>query len=158
MRRLPMVAAVRASSILTVFLAALGRCPAADEPLSRVELGKRGKAATALVEMKPRRGYGSAFCIHPSGLFLTHAPGAQGELTPVLNPGLKTEKSYPARVVRSDKELDLALLRIDGVKDLPALALGSDEDLSELMEVVAFGFPFGIALAPDSRESPTVSV
>jgi hypothetical protein len=82
----------------------------------------------------------------------------------VLNPGEKTEKSYAARVVRTDKDLDLALLRIDGTHDLAALNLGDDADLEELMEVVAFGFPFGTGIggappaAAKRREYPSVSV
>lgn len=93
-----------------------------------------------------QRDLGSAFCIHPSGLFLTneHVIHPLGEVTLVLNPGdKKTEKTYAARVIRADKQLDLALLRIEGAKDLAALSLGSDEKLEELTEVVAFGFPFG---------------
>src|SRR5204863_78892 len=35
---------------------------------------------------------------------------------------------------------------------------GSAEGLSELMEVVAFGFPFGTALSADRRDYPAVSV
>jgi len=63
---------------VVVLLVLLTSCPAADEALSRVEIGKRSKAATALVEVKTSRSYsyGSAFCVHPSGLFLTNL--AQG--------------------------------------------------------------------------------
>jgi hypothetical protein len=144
---------------------------AADETPWRVKVGQIGKPATALVEMKTGGGYASAFCILPSGLFLTNAhvvqppgmfpanvPVPPVEVTLVLNPGLKNEKAYPAKVVRRDKTLDLALLRIDGVKDLPALTLGSDDNLNELQEVVALGFPFGVALAPDRKEYPAVSI
>jgi hypothetical protein len=123
-------------------------CGAADEPLSRVPIARLGKAATALVEVKTQRGQGtgSAFCIHRDGWFVTNAHVAQGEITVVLNAGLKTEKSYLAHVVRSDAEQDLALLRVDGVKSCPVLALGTDEGLEELAEVVAFGYPFGTSL------------
>jgi hypothetical protein len=38
------------------------------------------------------------------------------------------------------------LLRVEGVRGLPALALGSDEGLEELANVVAVGFPFGTSL------------
>jgi S1-C subfamily serine protease len=100
---------------------------AADEPLTRVQIARVGKAATALVEVKADRGqgYGSAFCIHPDGWFLTNAHVAQGEITLVLNPTLETEKAYKARVARSDNDLDLALLRVEGARDLPALSLGA---------------------------------
>jgi hypothetical protein len=162
---------------------------AADEPLARTQLAKLGKAATGLVEVKggPARGlrqaHGSAFCIHRSGLFVTnehvvyprgpfpgHQPGAHGEIGLVLNPGEKTQKPYAARVIRTDKQLDLALLRVDGANEIPALNLGDDDQLEELMEVVAFGFPFGAGIggadAPgidqpavgQQRDYPSVSV
>ena len=104
------------------------------------------------------QGHASAFCIHPSGWFLTNAHVAQGELTLVLNPSLKTEKTYPARVVRTDTELDLALLHVEGVKDLPALALGSDEGLEEQMDAMAFGFPLVGSPAQGRGGHPAISV
>ncbi len=143
---------------------ALAAAPAtAGEPLSRVELSKVGKAATVLVVSKDRRSSATAFCVHPDGLFVTneHVVGAQArddDLTLVLLPGEKGEKVLKARAVRRDKEADLALLRADGEKGLPALALGSDADLSELMELVAFGFPFGNALATGAGDYPSISV
>jgi hypothetical protein len=156
----PMIASARCACSLAVLLAVLGSCPAADEGLSRVQLARLGKAATALVEVKAGGGYayGSAFCVHPAGLFLTDEHVVQGNVTLVLNPGLKGEKAYPARVLRSDPELDLALLRIEGAPPLSALPFGSDETLEELMDVVAFGFPFGKELAPARREYPAISV
>ena len=39
------------------------------------------------------------------------------------------------------------LLRADGVDDLPSLSLGSVDKISELMDVVACGFPLGRALS-----------
>ncbi len=152
-----MTARTRCLYSLVMLLTLLGMCRGADEGLSRLEIAKTGKAATALVVVKDR-GTGSAFCIHASGLFLTNEHVAQGELSIVLNPGHKTEKTYPARVIRSDKELDLALLRVENVKSFPALTLGSDENLQELMEVVTLGFPFGDALAPGKHEYPAVSI
>jgi hypothetical protein len=151
---------IRRLGSLAVLLTVLARCGAADEPLTRVQIARIGKASTALVEVKAQRGqsYASAFCIHPSGWFLTNAHVAQGEITLVLNPSLTTERAYKARVVRSDTELDLALLRADGARDLPALSLGSDEGLEELMDVVAFGFPLAGSQAPGRDGRPAISV
>jgi hypothetical protein len=145
---------------LTIVVVAATRCGAADEPLTRVQVARIGKAATALVEVKGPRGQSraSAFCIHPSGLFLTNAHVAQGEITLVLNASLKTEKAYPARVVRSDADLDLALLRVEGVRGLPALSLGSDEAVEELMDVVAFGFPLAGGQAQGRDGRPSISI
>jgi len=124
-------------------LIAVTRCQAADEPSTRAQIVKAGKAATALVEVKAQQGEGSAsaFCVHSAGWFVTNAHVAVGSLTLVLNPNLKNEKSYPARVVRTDKEVDLALLKVEGVTGLPSLSLGSDEGLDELTEVMGFGYP-----------------
>jgi S1-C subfamily serine protease/ubiquitin-protein ligase len=127
------------------------------EGLSRAQLAKRAKAATALVDVKGRGGSGSAFCIHPSGLFVSTAHAVQGEFTLVLSPGQKAEKSYPARVLRTDNDQDLALLRVDGARDLHALPLGPDAKLEELMEVWAFGYPPGPAPAQGGRDSPAFS-
>jgi hypothetical protein len=151
---------IRRLGALAVLFTLMTRSGAADEPLTRVQIARLGKAATALVEGKAARGQGSgsACCIHKDGWFLTNAHVAQGEITLVLNPSLPTQKAYPARVVRSDTDLDLALLQADGARDLPALALGSDEGLEELMEVVAFGYPWVDSPAPGPDGYPAISV
>jgi choice-of-anchor C domain-containing protein len=142
---------------LTIAFALIECCVAADEPLSRVAVAKIGKAATALVEIKAKNGYASAFCVHHSGLFVTNAHVAEKDVFLVLDPGGKNEKRQPARMLRSDKDLDLALLQVEGVDGLPTIALGSDEKLEDLMEVIGFGFPFGTKLARGG-EYPSVSV
>lgn len=149
---------MRLSPFVALLLAALPAA-AADKP-TRVEIGKKAKAATAYVEHA--QGAGTAFCVHPSGLFVTNEhvvrTAENGAVTLVLNPSLEGERVLKAKVVRADKAVDLALLRADGVKDLPALPLGSTKDLAELAEVVACGFPLGKALSADKKEYPAVSV
>ncbi|MCI0702019.1 MAG: trypsin-like peptidase domain-containing protein [Planctomycetia bacterium] len=128
---------------------------------TKVEIAKRGKSATAFIEV-PNRGTGTAFCIHPSGLFITNehvVRGAEGsEITLVLNPSLENQRILKAKVIRTDKTSDFALLRVDGAKDLPSLPLGSVDGISELADVVACGFPLGKALSPDKKEYPAISV
>jgi S1-C subfamily serine protease len=141
---------------------------AAEGDLSREELVKLGKPATALVECTYTRGraHGSAFCVHPSGLFATNAhvvtPPAPGLGEPsialVLNPSLGTQRVLPAKLVRVDKDKDLALLKVEGVKDLPALSLGTVDGVTETTEVIAFGFPFGTQLSENKIDYPAVSV
>lgn len=130
----------------------------ADEPPARVEVTKLGKACTAMVKREDIIAYGSAFCVHPSGLFLTNDHVAQGSFSIILNAGLKEEKKYKAKVIRSDKELDLALFQIEDAKDLPCLTLGSDEKLTESIELITFGFPLGTAPARKRNAYPEVSV
>jgi hypothetical protein len=75
----------------------------------------------------------------------------------VLNAGLKTQRVLKAKVVRRDKALDLALLRVEGDEKFEALELGSDKDLAELTELIACGFPFGLSLAPKG-EYPAINL
>ncbi len=149
---------MRLSPVVALVLAVLPAV-AADKP-TRVEIGKKAKAATAFVEHV--QGTGTAFCVHSSGLFVTNEhvvrTADNGTVTLVLNPSLEGQRVLKAKVVRTDKAVDLALLRVDGVKDLPALTLGSTKGLSELAEVVACGFPLGKALSVDKKEYPAVSV
>ena len=54
-------------------------------------------------------------------------------------------KAYTARVVRMDKEHDLALLEIQGVT-LPAMDLGDSDTVREGQRVAFTGFPIGMVL------------
>jgi hypothetical protein len=155
-----MVRLIRQALALAVVLwcCNVGPACAADEPLSRAAIAKRAKASTALVEVKPS--YGSGFCVHSSGLFVTNEHVVrQGieNITLVLNAGLKTQKVVKAKVLRRDRALDLALLKVEGDERIPALELGSDKDLVELAELIACGFPFGRALAR-AGEYPAISI
>jgi len=53
-------------------------------------------------------------------------------------------RGYPAEVVRSDKEHDLAVLKIK--TSLPALSLAPDRKVREGEEVIFTGFPIGMVL------------
>lgn len=134
----------------------------AADPLPRTELAKRGKAATALVLTEPRGVAGAAFVVHPDGLLVTcrHVveTAASGPVRVALRPGGPDEKVLDARVVRTGQEHALALLRVDGEKGLPALPLGDSDRLTELAELVAFGFPFPGGVPPAKPERPPVTV
>ena len=54
-------------------------------------------------------------------------------------------KAYSARVVRTDKEHDLALLEVQGVS-LPAMQLGDSDSVREGQEIAFTGFPIGMVL------------
>ena len=147
-------------SLLAIGVLAIALPAAAQEKLKKVEIGKRGKAATAFVEVT-KFGTGTAFCIHPSGLFITNehvVRGAADEVILVLNPSVEGQRVLKAKVVRTDKVLDLALLRVEGEKDLQSLSLGSVKGIAELSEVVACGFPLGFSLSTDKKEYPAISV
>ncbi|MFO0887678.1 MAG: serine protease [Isosphaeraceae bacterium] len=135
----------------------------ADDPpdLPAAEIARRGKEATSLLEAGPGRS-ATAFCVHPSGLFVTNdhvfQQGLSGPIKLVVNAGTLEQKVYGARIVRRDKAADLALLAADQAENLPALPLGSAATLAELMEVVVLGFPFGRGGAPGPDQYPSISI
>jgi S1-C subfamily serine protease len=137
----------------------------AEEKFTRTELAKRGKPASALVLVEPGRTSGTAFVVHPDGLLVTSAHvvaagtgSPNGRIRVALRPGQADQKVLDARVVRLDAELDVAVLKVDGEKGLPALALGDSDKLTELDELVGFGFPAGTVQFPDKPDLPAVSV
>lgn len=123
---------------------------------------KRSKGATALVNLK-MLGSGTAFCVSSDGLFVTNHhvvehidPGEKVDM--VLNPGEASERRISARLLRKVEDPDLALLKADGVKDLPTLELGDSSALQETAPVTALGYPFGRLMALGGEKYPAVSV
>ena len=81
---------------------------------------------------------GSGFIITPDGYILTNHHVIDNASK--IEVQLENDKKYPARLIGSDKETDLALLKIDG-HDLPTLTLG-DSDRARVGEwVLAIGNP-----------------
>ena len=76
----------------------------------------------------------------------------------MVQAGTLDQKVWPAKVVRRDREADLALLRAEGASGLPALSLGSANELEELTEVFVFGFPFGRGPMNRAEGYPSISV
>jgi serine protease Do len=103
-----------------------------------------------------QRAIGSGFIIDPDGYIITNAHvvsgaqvvqvvltssgGADGSLQSILS--TKTN-IVPAHVVGVSREIDLALLKIDGGK-VPALALAPYRNLRQGEVVMAFGSPEGL--------------
>jgi len=140
---------------LTLTALGLSRPGQADVSPQVVE---QGKAATALVETA--NGSASAFCISPSGYFVTNDHVVFGSVLVklILNPGEKGQRSVNARVIRTDHDTDLALLKEDDPHPVTALALGSSADLRETMSVTTFGYPFGKDLVEGKEQYPSVTV
>lgn len=126
---------------------------------------RRGKQGTALVVLSTGRGFASAFCIDASGYFVTNQHvvaknRGSNKVQLVLNAAGPDEKTVEAEVVRADETADLALLRVhEGEKhELTALKVGGVDALIETQQLVAFGYPFGTALAVKEKEYPSISV
>jgi hypothetical protein len=81
---------------------------------------------------------GSGFIFHPEGYILTnnHVVAESTEHIVILSNGNRV----PAKVVATDPNIDLALLKIPG-SNFPILPLGESRKISVLDTVVAMGFP-----------------
>jgi len=128
----------------------------------QVETIARGKRASVLVEI-PRTGdSGSAFSIG-NGYLVTSAHVVEGApagrgIRVVVLPGERGQKVLAGRIIRADRDRDLALLRIDPSAAPPALAPGDPAAPQETAPVVVFGFPFGSFLSERQGEFPNVTV
>ena len=80
------------------------------------------------------------------------------EVTVVFQSNTPQEQSLKAEVLAADPEVDLAVLKVPAVKNLPApVDCKHNVALSETMPVYVFGFPFGQVLAT-SKGSPAITI
>ena len=112
------------------------RNPFLNDPLFRHFFGER-------LEDEAQRafGLGSGVIISPRGYVLTnqHVVEAADEIEVALADG----KKFAAKVVGSDPETDLAVLKVDA-QNLPAITLGQAENLRVGDVVLAIGNPLGV--------------
>lgn len=101
----------------------------------RVETGARNGDA------QKRSGLGSGIVISPDGLVLTnsHVVGASKSIRLRSAEGFVTD----ARILGTDPDTDLALLRADSVRELSFASLGNSKSLKRGQLVVAIGNPLG---------------
>lgn len=91
--------------------------------------------------MRPS-GVGSGFIITGDGFIMTNAHVVDGADELIVT--LQNEKEYTAKVVGTDKRTDVALLKIEGVDNLPTVRIGNPSKLKVGEWVVAIGSPFGL--------------
>jgi serine protease Do len=113
----------------------------------------QGPGGTNLVARS--RSMGSGVVVDPEGYVVTNAHVVDGAerlqvflLAPRPAPGSSIlrprSRGVTARVLGLDRETDLAVLRLEGEKNLAALAFGDSENLREGQLVFAFGSPLGL--------------
>jgi serine protease Do len=89
-----------------------------------------------------QRALGSGFIVEASGKVVTNAHVVEG--ADEVKVKLADDREFTAKVIGRDKRLDLAVLQLEGAKDLPVAALGASEGLRVGEYVVAIGNPFGL--------------
>ncbi|HZV61259.1 MAG TPA: Do family serine endopeptidase [Methylophilaceae bacterium] len=125
-------------SVVNIFTSkkVISRHPFMDDPLFRHFFGDQ-------LEDQPQRenSLGSGVIVSGEGLILTnhHVIEAADEIEVALADG----RTMPARVVGTDPETDLAVLKVD-IKDLPAITFAKPENSNVGDVVLAIGNPFGV--------------
>ena len=87
-------------------------------------------------------GVGSGFIIDSNGTILTnyHVVGDAEKISVTLSDGSR----HDAKVIGKDQKTDIAVIKIDAGRDLPAVTLGDSDRLEVGEWVVAIGNPFGL--------------
>lgn len=109
--------------------------PDADEPVARVArlLGP------SVVQVETDLGQGSGV-VYADGLIMTNHHVIAG--TSQVQVRLADGRVIPAELVGSDQRIDIAVLRVGAVDDLPPATLALDDELAVGQLVVAIGSPF----------------
>lgn len=111
--------------------------PFLNDPFFRQFFGAQGLPRTQV-----QTGMGSGFIVSEDGYIVTNHHVIDGASQ--IQVTLATDKSYTARVVGADRELDLAVLKINPTGKLPTLQFGSSEKIEVGDWVIAIGNPYGL--------------
>lgn len=103
--------------------------------------GEQGQGAP-----REQRSLGSGFVFSADGYIVTNNHVIEGadSIKVNLQVDKNGDRSYDAEVIGTDKETDLALLKIKADKPLPYLAFGDSNALKVGQWVMAIGNPFGL--------------
>ena len=123
-----------APAIVSILATKMTRAnPHLDDPAFRFFFGDRAPQA--------QTGLGSGVIVSPEGYLLTNNHVIEG--ADEIEVQLADGRGAPARVIGTDPETDLAVLKIE-LDDLPAVVLGDAPSLRVGDVVLAIGNPFGV--------------
>ncbi|HEY0080839.1 MAG TPA: Do family serine endopeptidase [Pyrinomonadaceae bacterium] len=94
------------------------------------------------LQRRPSVGVGSGFIIDPKGIILTNQHVVDDATR--INVKLQTGEVLRGRVIGMDDETDLAVVKVDTPRDLPAVKLGNSNEVEVGDWVLAIGSPFGL--------------
>jgi serine protease Do len=102
-----------------------------------------GRSAFGRRRGHTQKGLGTGFIVDKEGTIITNNHVIEGadEITVLLS----DEHRYNAKVTGRDPRTDIAVVKIDGAKDLTAIPLGDSDALEVGDWVVAIGNPFGLS-------------
>jgi serine protease Do len=116
--------------------------PFADNPYFRQFFGNQFQEDSRELTQKEQI-LGSGVIVSPDGYILTanHVVSGEEEIKVAFGDGSK--KEYTAKVVGTDPQTDIAVLKIDAT-NLPAITLGDSDQLEVGDVVLAIGNPYGV--------------
>ena len=114
------------------------RNPLLDDPFFQHFFGLEGGQAPDRIQ----RSQGSGVIIDSEGLVVTNQHVIEG-MTEV-KVALNDKREFDAEIVLRDPRSDLAILRLKGIKNLPAIELGNSDSIEVGDLVLAIGNPFGV--------------
>ncbi|HWW73756.1 MAG TPA: Do family serine endopeptidase, partial [Pyrinomonadaceae bacterium] len=91
---------------------------------------------------RPSRGVGSGFVVDPKGVILTNYHVVEN-MTGIMVK-LQSGEQLRGTVVGSDEETDIAVIKVNAGRDLPAVTLGNSDEMQVGDWVLAIGSPFGL--------------
>jgi serine protease Do len=96
-----------------------------------------------------RRALGSGFIVDPRGYIITnnHVVDKADKIYVRLStdPDNPTDPGRPAKIIGTDKETDIAVIKIEAEKPLPTIKLGNSDSAQVGDWVLAIGSPFGLS-------------
>lgn len=114
--------------------------PDVDELLKKYSIPAPPKEESAGRETK--QGIGTGFIISSDGYIVTNAHVVSKASR--LDVSLTDKRKFKARVIGSDERTDVALIKLENVKDLPVVQIGKSDSLRVGDWVLAIGSPFGL--------------
>jgi serine protease Do len=102
----------------------------------------RGQRQQRPQQMFKSEARGAGYIISSDGYMVTnnHVVDGGNKVTVHLPDG----REFQAKVIGTDKDTDVALLKVDGVRNLPTVSFGDDKHVRVGDWVVAVGNPFGL--------------
>lgn len=94
-------------------------------------------------QIYPEKGQGSGFLINDSGQIVTNRHVISGRAPEIYVTLADSKTKYKAKVLGTDDNNDLALIKIEPKGKVPYLKLGDSDRLQVGQKVIAIGNPFG---------------
>lgn len=111
--------------------------PMLNDPFFRQFFG-----AQEMPQTQTQTGLGSGFIVSEDGYIVTNNHVIEGANQ--IKVTLSNNKTYSAKVIGADSELDLAVLKINPQGKLPTLTFGSSDGIRVGDWVIAIGNPYGL--------------